>query len=84
MKSLDKSSKKRFGHVNATNANSMSFLLSYLHNKWKKTLKKTKIRAFEVFVLLFFVVVEKTKQKPRYFKTHFNNPDPASRADVPD
>ena len=41
MKTKDKSSEQRFGHVHATNRNSYLniILLSQLHNKWKNFLK---------------------------------------------
>ena len=48
MKSKDKSSEQRFGHVNVTNPNSYLHIIfiKLLHNKWK--FKKNRI--FEVFI----------------------------------
>ena len=45
MKSKDKSSEKRFGHVNATNRNSyLNMIFTKLVTQQVKNLKKTKIR----------------------------------------
>ena len=52
---LEDEDEQRFGHMimNATNRNSclsiISFLLNYLHNKWKTKINtKTKISTFEI------------------------------------
>ena len=41
MKSKDKSSEQRFGHVNATDRNSYLNIIFIKHNKWKNKIKKT-------------------------------------------
>jgi len=62
MKSKDKSSEQRFGHVNATNRNSYLNIIFIKYKVSEKPILKTNIRAFDVFSF------SSKNLKPRFLK----------------